>query len=199
MFGLNGCPHPRKWAKCHKEARRRKCLRHRDFIRARMGSHIEPQRSSSCRQAFPQVRVLSPLILSVPCPRFRCVVQADGSSKGPSQMKVIDLREVLAKNSVIFPILEREYCVGNLDIRFDKKARFRPFPPDAQGIQLVCHARAATWSVASRVTAKRSRSRSHSRTLRSRQSREPNSTTIVPFAQRRPKWRPLCDRCIRWP
>jgi hypothetical protein len=103
-----------------------------------MGSHIEPQRGSSCRQAFPQVRELSPFILSVPGPHFRCVVQADGSSKGSFQTRVIDPREVRSENSVIFPIPESEYCVGNLDIRFDKKARFRPFPPDAQGVQLVC-------------------------------------------------------------
>jgi hypothetical protein len=59
-----------------------------------MGSHIEPQRDSSCRQAFPQLRVLLPFILSVPCPRFRCVVQADGSSKGSFQTRVIDLYEI---------------------------------------------------------------------------------------------------------
>src|SRR6476620_9004098 len=102
-----------------------------------MGSHIEPQRGSSCRQAFPQLRVLLPFILSVPCPRFRCVVQADRSSKGPFQTRVIDPREVRSENSVIFSIPEREYCVGYLDIRFDKEARFRWFPPEAQGVQLI--------------------------------------------------------------
>jgi hypothetical protein len=36
------------------------------------------------------------------------------------------------------------------------------------------------------VTARRSRSSSHSRTFRSRQSCEPNSAIIVPFVSRRP-------------
>ena len=37
------------------------------------------------------------------------------------------------------PITSCEYCVGDFDIRFDEKTRFCPFPPDPQGIQLVCH------------------------------------------------------------
>jgi hypothetical protein len=49
------------------------------------------------------------------------------------------------------------------------------------------------------VTAKRSRSGSHSRTFRSRQSCEPNSAIIVPFVSRRPRSRPLCNRCNRLP
>lgn len=59
-----------------------------------MGSHKEPQRGSSWRRAFPEVRVLSPIILRALCLRFRCVVQTAGSSKGSSQTRVIDLYEI---------------------------------------------------------------------------------------------------------
>jgi hypothetical protein len=65
-------------------------------------------------------------------------VQTDRSSKGSFQTRVIDPCEVRSENIVIFPIPEREYCVGNLDARFEKKARFCPFTAHAQGVQLVC-------------------------------------------------------------
>jgi hypothetical protein len=61
-------------------------------------------------------------------------VQVGGSTNGSFQTRVIDPREVRSENNVIFPIPEREYCVGNLDARFDKKARFRPFTAHAQGV-----------------------------------------------------------------
>jgi hypothetical protein len=49
------------------------------------------------------------------------------------------------------------------------------------------------------VTAKRSKSNSHSRILRSRQSCGPNSATIVPFVSRRAKLRPLASRYTHHP
>ena len=160
-----------------------------------MSRHKDLQAGSFCRQAFPQVRVFRPLASALSSCTSDASCRPTAARKAllsrGSSMRARCLRstELFSPSRTASTALETSILVLTKKLGF---ARFHPIPKESSWSAM---ASAATWSVASRVTAKRSRSSSHSRIFRSRQSCEPNSASIVPFVSRWwPKLRPLSQQ-----
>ena len=186
----------KRWAKCHKEARRKKRLRHRDFIKVRTERYKDlPSRFILSARPFHKSGRFRPLpsALSSGSSDVSCRPTAARNarlSRG-SSMRARCLR----RTALLFPSLTASIAFDTSTLVLTKKLGFVRFQCTPKESSSSATASAAPWSVGSRVTAKRSKSSSHSRIFRSRQSCEPNSATIVPFVSRWwPKLRPPASR-----